>query len=77
VNDGVVAVEGLGQGVDVGQVSLYEVGAGIDRFDVPAQEVVYDGDLMAGVEQLPADVGAYEAGATGDEHLHGSMRLSL
>ena len=32
---------------------------------------------MASIEQLPADVGADEAGATGDEHLHGRWHLSM
>ena len=52
------------------QIGLDEVGAGRYELTTAGDQVVEDGDLVAGREQDPRDVTADEAGAAGDEDLH-------
>ena len=53
-----------------------ECRASRDVLAVSAAEVVEDDDVAVGLEEVPGDVGADEAGAAGDENRHRDERLA-
>ena len=74
IASGLASATALEDLLAVGQVALDERGARIERQAMALGQVVEDGDLMAGVDQLLGANAADVARAARDENMHARLK---